>query len=405
MAHFGKLFNRADKAVINRGQRGYDDMSTGAAIAEVEAAAWMLAKLRPDLAEDAHRIVAQRGEAIDFGNMPGIKMFGDEGDRDNLMDELADNAPGIYRKPAREAIEAFYGLAPLKEPTKNRKKMPRMAGNVNADPRVVRPAVDNPAQYSDAPAGVSSPSPVEPEIDRIQRAIDLVQVDGEAGISARRADMIARNDAEYDEIVRREAADYSRSLEREAGGILEALRSQPTSVSGTAIPPRYQGADYRGLAPQAQAEARAADAMQEQIEDITSGKRTKKSGGKGLKQRLQEAAGAVGNKALEVDEAIQSRIRKAYGMPDDPADLDKYSGNPVNPVIANLLHASHPRSQSNWALEDSVSNQAAFWGSRALQAGALTGAGASLYNLTDAMQNEFGGPADEPTSTELTPGY
>ena len=424
MAHFGKFFNRADKAVINRGQRGYDDMSNAGAIAEVEAAAWMLAKLRPDLAEDAHRIVAQRGEAIDFGNMPGIKMFGDEGDRDNLMDELADNAPGIYRKPAREAAEAFYGLAPLAEPTKNRKKMPRMAGNVNADPRVVRPAVDNPAQYSDAPAGVSSPSPEE---DWVQRAIDLVQVDGEAGISARRADMIARNDAEYDEIVRREAADYSRSLEREAGGILEALRSQPASAPQVSDPWGSEAAmsrlDERIQAKalekkieslggvdginQKIAENNAASAMQDQIEDITSGKRTKKSGGKGLKQRLEQAAGAVGNKAMNVDEAIQKQFRKLYGLSDDgvASRPDGDVGKMAQYLAGRYMHPSHPKLGGPYDFEDTRAGHAAFYGSRAAQAGLITGAGAGLYNLTNAMQNEFGGPADEPATTELNPGY
>jgi len=38
-------------------------------------------------------------------------------------------------------------------------------------------------------------------------------------------------------------------------------------------------------------------------------------------------------------------------------------------------------------------------------AAGVTAAGASLYGLTNLYQNTFGGPADEPSSTELRPGY
>ena len=292
--------------------------------------------------------------------------------------------------------------------------MPRMAGDgINKDPRVIPAAVDNPAQYSDAPAGVSSPSPEE---DWVQRAIDLVQVDGEAGISSQQAEMIARNDA-----------DYSRQMEREGSELLRALRGQSAPapqvsdpwgsdaamsrlderIQAKALEKKIESLGGVDGVNQKIAEANAANAMQEQITDITSGKRTKKSGGKGLKQRLEQAAGAVGNKAMNVDEAIQKQFRKLYGLSDDEVASrpDGDVGKMAQYLAGRYMHPSHPKLGGPYDFEDTRAGHAAFYGSRAAQAGLITGAGAGLYNLTNAMQNEFGGPADEPATTELNPGY
>ena len=45
--------------------------------------------------------------------------------------------------------------------------------------------------------------------------------------------------------------------------------------------------------------------------------------------------------------------------------------------------------------------KSAMFANRAVHAGGLTAAGAGLYQLTGAIVNQFGGPADQPTDTQL----
>ncbi len=365
--------------------------------------------------------------------------------------------------------------------------MPRMAGEgINKDPRVERPKQDNPAIYSDAPAGVSSPAPgaeslpssaspiAYEDANALRRLLNEAQIeedirgqaamdayyghkaevddyweregitkyhmtggtpenDALAGLGVKPGPRLLQNmDYTYTEpeqvYIKGPRRDISSVQERaqqvaSAATVDEVMtrlqqrvnaaearkRTSPTSEATELEEMERVIASHGGVEAinQKIAQAKATDAMDDQIDEIVSGKRTKKSGGKGLKQRLEEATGSVGNKAMEIDEAIQKEFRKLYGLTDDGV-ASRPDNDPIKMaqyLTGRYMHPSHPKMGGPYDFEDTRAGHAAFYGSRAAQAGLMTGAGAGLYNLTNSMMDKFGGPADEPSPTELNPGY
>ena len=256
------------------------------------------------------------------------------------------------------------------------------------------------------------------EQDLVQRAIDLVQVDGEAGIEARRqqalADMFAINDAADDQFVARERADYARQLEREGGEVLRQLRGEATRIPGVTIPPRYQGNDYRSLAPD------AGDIMEARMRNpgVSNGGAL---GGLGIVD--------PGYRAPAYAPPISTSVPSAVSAAPEPSFLDKawmgtqdawnnttgWIRDRDNDVQGAARYAWGERDgkwdndddwRKAWAEKVHMANSGdltSVIGSRALQAGALTGAGALLYDLATDYEDEYGGAADRPSSTELPP--
>lgn len=93
----------------------------------------------------------------------------------------------------------------------------------------------------------------------------------------------------------------------------------------------------------------------------------------------------IGNALGTVDDYIQQGFRNAYG-------LGVFGG--AGDVAADVLHI--PRQK----YRDDLSGRIGLIGSRAAQAGAVTAAGAGLYELTGAMNRAFGSAADYPTDAQ-----
>lgn len=101
--------------------------------------------------------------------------------------------------------------------------------------------------------------------------------------------------------------------------------------------------------------------------------------------RMADAAMAGAGALGSIDDRIQSAIRKnVYGQQPDGSYPNVFLGS-----AAEIFHqprevyARHPQGHIGLI------------GSRGLQAGAVTAAGASLIDLTNQFANSFGGPADQ----------
>ncbi len=120
-----------------------------------------------------------------------------------------------------------------------------------------------------------------------------------------------------------------------------------------------------------------------------------------LRQGLQSVPSHIGNVVGGVDDVIQEKIRYLLGERDGKWDGDGLV-QLAKATYGNAMHADRHM------LNESIANGSPSWqkpvyllGTRGLQAGAVTAAGAGLVNLTHALQNQFGGPADRPSPNEL----
>ena len=91
-----------------------------------------------------------------------------------------------------------------------------------------------------------------------------------------------------------------------------------------------------------------------------------------------------------LDDRVQAYARQQYT---DAAELlgDSLNGYPRSGVefVRDLVHAD--RSQ----FTNDAAGRLGLYGTRALQAGGVTAAGAGLVDLTHAFASMFGGPADQ----------
>ena len=124
----------------------------------------------------------------------------------------------------------------------------------------------------------------------------------------------------------------------------------------------------------------------------------------------------AGEKLLAFDEAIQSRLRM---NPDKWAkNHAEHKGGPLGAAnrLGNLvMHAAHPKADIKIRdgaaqYKDDFGGWTKYAANRALQAGALTGAGATLYGLSQGLGEAiealsdvpvFGTPGDQQESGQL----
>lgn len=119
---------------------------------------------------------------------------------------------------------------------------------------------------------------------------------------------------------------------------------------------------------------------------------------------LRKAGDAIGN----VDDKVQGFIReKVYGLPEDGTALKSEGlGTMLRSLMGYTMHGSRPAnpSKTQYRVKDDNAGRAWVAGSRAVQAGALTGAGVGLVNITSAL-TQFGGPADQQTGSQIQIDY
>ena len=126
-----------------------------------------------------------------------------------------------------------------------------------------------------------------------------------------------------------------------------------------------------------------------------------------MRKRIGNAFRKAGDALGNVDDKVQGFIRnKVYGLPEDGSTLEGSSnvGGIGRQLMGYLMHGSRPGNPGKTAyrVNDDAAGRAWVAGSRAVQAGALTGAGVGLANLASAM-TQFGGPADQQTQATLMP--
>ena len=123
-------------------------------------------------------------------------------------------------------------------------------------------------------------------------------------------------------------------------------------------------------------------------------------------------ATALKDDIVNIDDAVQAFLRqKLWGLEDKGTRNIDVKQGPVNSftdLMGNVLHRVPSTSErtdfyKNPEGGDSWSNNVGIGLSRALQAGVVTGAGATLVNLTKAIGEQFGGSADRPSPSELPP--
>ena len=117
---------------------------------------------------------------------------------------------------------------------------------------------------------------------------------------------------------------------------------------------------------------------------------------KSAPQRAEGLKNAMVNKILQVDDGVQSFVRtKALGLMDDGSVLPEGEAlGTLREFLGATVFAQRPGgpSKTAYALEDSAAGQGAAVAARALQTGAVTGAGIGLMNLGGMV---FGGEADQ----------
>ena len=127
-----------------------------------------------------------------------------------------------------------------------------------------------------------------------------------------------------------------------------------------------------------------------------------------MRERLGRAARKAGDFVGSVDDNVQGFIRnKVYGLPEDGSALEsKGPGTILRSLMGYTMHGARPADPSNtqYRVKDDKAGRAWVAGSRAVQAGALTGAGVGLANLTSAI-TQFGGPADQQTNSQIQIDY
>ena len=102
--------------------------------------------------------------------------------------------------------------------------------------------------------------------------------------------------------------------------------------------------------------------------------------------QLRELMNQLGGGLNSMDDRVQGFARDTYGRIGNhvPEKYRSYIDD-----FSDLIHRDRSKYNDKW------DEQTALYGTRALQAGGITAAGASLIDLTHAMASTFGGPADE----------
>ena len=121
-----------------------------------------------------------------------------------------------------------------------------------------------------------------------------------------------------------------------------------------------------------------------------------------LKEGLQSIPSHVGDVVGGVDDVIQGKIRYLLGERNGKWN-EEGLGNLIKAAYGIAMHSDRHQLQKaiDIKAEPAWHKPVYLAGTRGLQAGAVTAAGAGLANLTHAFQNQFGGPADYASSSEL----
>lgn len=108
------------------------------------------------------------------------------------------------------------------------------------------------------------------------------------------------------------------------------------------------------------------------------------------RQTMMDALRKAGDRLNGFDDRVQAAARYQLGERDG-----RFPEGQVGPfqlgktMLGDIIHADRSEYTNDWQ------GKTALFGSRALQAGGLTAAGAGLVNLTGAIYNQtFGGEAD-----------
>ena len=113
--------------------------------------------------------------------------------------------------------------------------------------------------------------------------------------------------------------------------------------------------------------------------------------------KLREILSGAGNGISRTDDIVQSLIRdhllrlpKEGRLPQDArmGGVREFLGSAIH-------HSADPTAKTAYRVGNDPMDQYGIYGARALQAGGLTAAGIGALNLTTAIGNAFGGPADE----------
>lgn len=99
-------------------------------------------------------------------------------------------------------------------------------------------------------------------------------------------------------------------------------------------------------------------------------------------------------KLAGLDDAVQRKFRQMYGVNDSA----EFPYEEVDPRVSAYVQAMHPLQSQ---VDDTWQGKAALLGSRAVQAGMITGAGIGLINFTNQIMSSLGGPADNQSPSEL----
>ncbi|WP_159098295.1 hypothetical protein [Synechococcus sp. WH 8016] len=94
----------------------------------------------------------------------------------------------------------------------------------------------------------------------------------------------------------------------------------------------------------------------------------------------------LGGGLNRMDDRVQEFARNTYGRMGNyvPEGARGYLDD-----VSELIHKDRSGFDNSWQ------GKTALYGTRALQAGGITAAGAGLIDLTHAMASTFGGPADD----------
>ena len=116
-----------------------------------------------------------------------------------------------------------------------------------------------------------------------------------------------------------------------------------------------------------------------------------------MRERMMEVLRMAGDSLGNIDDRVQEAARYQLGERDG-----RFPEGEVGPfqlgktMLGDIIHADRSEYTNDWQ------GKTAIFGSRALQAGGLTAAGAGLANLTGAIYNQaFGGEADDPQPGQL----
>jgi len=125
---------------------------------------------------------------------------------------------------------------------------------------------------------------------------------------------------------------------------------------------------------------------------------------------LQRTMRGIGDGFGAVDDAYMGFMRdQVLRLPQEGvAAKGSFLSGPRNAAGSMLFQARtgaegvNPNYQyRNLNGDSEFAAKSAMFGNRALHAGGLTAAGAGLVQLTGAVMNQFGGPADQPTERQL----